>query len=189
MVRKPVEAELIRTSFGQPVYQRGVFVFSLCPLCGEEVEMNGPGSDESWYGRLWLTVSRSLWPLMVFLTTPASDVHDLRYHQGFLSNEGREDADKEHRLHNYSQLGAYFTPRMKELSIQIRYLAPTQGVPRWWKSLINSDHRHYYTLCKNLKDLREDRKVMESWIEAQYEALRMFGKSNCRKDLCTNPRT
>lgn len=68
--------------------------WELCECCGREVKQNGCGSDATFWQRALTRVLDNLNPVTTTLFRPASDLHDVLYHQGDIDNVGLFEAQK-----------------------------------------------------------------------------------------------
>lgn len=116
-----------------------VITKKICPLCKREVELNGSGSTQGFFmsGVTWLI--NKLYPITEKLFRPASDWHDMAYHQGIKGKKHEAD-DTFHRkclelVDNPDQANEYVCielilgnslPRLSKIEI---WLVKSN---RWW---------------------------------------------------------
>ena len=177
--------EVVRVSFGQEVFYDPVRKQEYS-VCGDHaVRMNGPGSDRSWYGRLWLWWSKKFEPEMFKITTPASDVHDMDYHKGPKTETYRKECDRRHYRHNQDSCDRFFEIRMRELKHWCEdFAAFYKKVPGFWESLFDGRKRDYRKCRKELDRLISLRKKVETYIELQRTALAIWGAAHCDLTPC-----
>jgi len=68
-----------------------------CPICGDDVELNGPGSTANLWQRSITRLINTIYPISQRIFRPAADRHDLAYHigpkPGETAHTSRLDAD------------------------------------------------------------------------------------------------